>query len=52
VFSVYGVKGHVFSGTLEQMDRVRELARSRSSRTVERNEDTCQGKIQLLQQLD
>ena len=40
MFSVYGVKGHVFSGTLEQMDRVRDVARSRSSRPIEREEGT------------
>ena len=31
MFSVYGVTGRVFSGTLEEMNRVRELARARSS---------------------
>lgn len=35
MFSVYGVTGRVFSGTLEEMNSVRELARPRSSRAVD-----------------
>ena len=38
MFSVYGVTGQVFSGTLEEMNRVRELARARSSRLMERED--------------
>lgn len=34
MFSVYGVSGRVFNGTLEEMSRVRELARSRSETPV------------------
>ncbi len=34
MFSIYGVTGQVFSGTLEEMNRVRALSRSRSARTV------------------
>jgi len=43
VFSVYGVTGHVFSGTLEEMNRVRESARSRASRSVDRDDINWQG---------
>lgn len=34
MFSIYGVTGQVFSGTLEEMNRVRALSRARSARTV------------------
>lgn len=34
MFSIYGVTGQVFSGTLEAMDRVHRLARARSARTI------------------
>jgi CBS domain-containing protein len=42
MFSVYGVTGQVFSGTLEDMNRVRGLARSRSSRPTDRDEANLQ----------
>lgn len=35
MFGVYGVTGRVFSGTLEEMGRVRELARSRASHAID-----------------
>lgn len=35
MFSIYGVTGQVFSGTLEEMNRVRALSRVRSARTIE-----------------
>ena len=35
MFSIYGVTGQVFSGTLEEMNRVRALSRARSARTLE-----------------
>jgi acetoin utilization protein AcuB len=34
MFSIYGVTGQVFKGTLEEMSRVRGLARARSVRTI------------------
>ncbi|MDP1606769.1 MAG: CBS domain-containing protein [Rhodocyclaceae bacterium] len=34
MFSIYGVTGQVFSGTLEEMSRVRALSRARPARTV------------------
>lgn len=34
MFSVYGITGRIFSGTLEAMDRVRPLARARSARAI------------------
>ena len=34
MFSIYGVTGQVFSGTLEEMNRVRALSRARSARTL------------------
>jgi acetoin utilization protein AcuB len=34
MFSIYGVTGQVFSGTLEEMNRVRALSRSRSALAV------------------
>jgi CBS domain-containing protein len=42
MFSVYGVTGQVFSGTLEDMNRVRGLARSRSSRPIDRDDANLQ----------
>ena len=38
MFSVYGVTGQVFSGTLEEMNRVRGMARARSSRPIDRED--------------
>ena len=38
MFSAYGVTGRVFSGTLEEMSRARELARTRSSRDADRED--------------
>lgn len=37
MFSVYGVTGQVFSGTLEAMDRVHPLARARFARPIARD---------------
>lgn len=34
MFSIYGIAGPVFSGTLEQMNRVRALTRARSVRAI------------------
>ena len=34
MFSIYGVTGQVFSGTLEEMNRVRALSRARSTLAV------------------
>ena len=34
MFSIYGITGQVFSGTLEEMNRVRALARARSARAI------------------
>ena len=34
MFSIYGLSGNVFHGTLEEMNRVRALARTRSVRGV------------------
>lgn len=34
MFSIYGVTGQVFNGTLEEMVRVRALARARSARAI------------------
>lgn len=34
MFTVYGISGQVFSGTLEAMDRVHHLARARSARAI------------------
>lgn len=36
MFSVYGVTGQVFSGTLEAMNRVQRLARARNARAIAR----------------
>lgn len=36
MFSVYGVTGQVFRGTLEAMNRVHELARARNARAIAR----------------
>jgi acetoin utilization protein AcuB len=37
MFSVYGVTGQVFSGTLEAMDRVHRLSRARNVREIARD---------------
>lgn len=34
MFSIYGVSGQVFSGTLEEMNRVNALARTRAARAI------------------
>jgi acetoin utilization protein AcuB len=34
MFSIYGITGQVFNGTLEEMNRVRSLARARSARAI------------------
>lgn len=39
MFSIYGVTGQVFSGTLEEMIRVQALARARSARAIARDGD-------------
>lgn len=39
MFSIYGVTGQIFSGTLEAMDRVSRLARTRSVRPIARDGD-------------
>lgn len=39
MFSVYGITGQIFSGTLEAMDRVQRLARTRSVRPIARDGD-------------
>ena len=38
MFSIYGITGQVFSGTLEEMNRVRGMARARSSRPIDRED--------------
>lgn len=38
MFSVYGITGQVFSGTLEEMNRVHGMARARSSRPIDRED--------------
>ncbi|MEN9395836.1 MAG: hypothetical protein RLZ81_366 [Pseudomonadota bacterium] len=42
MFSVYGVTGRVFSGTLEEMNRVREVVRARSSRAIDSDDFSWQ----------
>lgn len=42
MFSVHGVSGRVFNGTLEEMGRVRELARARSELPVTANDSRWQ----------
>lgn len=37
MFSVYGLTGQVFSGTLEAMDRVHRLARARAVRAIDQD---------------
>lgn len=39
MFSIYGVTGQIFSGTLEAMDRVSRLARTRAVRSIARDGD-------------
>ena len=34
MFSIYGISGQVFSGTLEEMNRVHALARARAARAI------------------
>ncbi len=42
MFTVYGVTGQVFNGTLEEMSRVSGLERARTSRTIDREESNWQ----------
>lgn len=42
MFSVHGVSGRLFTGTLEEMSRVRELTRSRSQKPVTAEEGRWQ----------
>ena len=42
MFTVYGITGQVFSGTLEEMNRVRGMARARSSRPIDREDNHWQ----------
>lgn len=39
MFSIYGVSGQVFSGTMEEMTRVNALARARAARGIARDGD-------------
>lgn len=39
MFSIYGVTGQVFSGTLEQMNRVRALSNARTARAIAEDGD-------------
>ena len=39
MFSIYGVSGQVFSGTLEEMNRVNALARTRAARAIAQDGD-------------
>ncbi|MHB1429583.1 MAG: CBS domain-containing protein [Rhodocyclaceae bacterium] len=39
MFSVYGITGQIFSGTLEAMDRVHRLARARAARAIAQDGD-------------
>lgn len=39
MFSVYGITGQIFSGTLEAMNRVHGLARARSARAIAQDGD-------------
>ena len=39
MFSVYGISGQIYSGTLEAMDRVHRLARTRSVRPIAQDGD-------------
>jgi acetoin utilization protein AcuB len=39
MFSIYGVSGQVFSGTMEEMTRVNALARARAARGIAREGD-------------
>ncbi len=40
MFAQYGVTGQVFRGTLEEMQRVNGMARVRSARTHDREDDS------------
>jgi CBS domain-containing protein len=42
MFTVYGVTGQVFNGTLEEMNRVGALERPRATRTIDREESSWQ----------
>jgi CBS-domain-containing membrane protein len=39
MFSIYGISGQVFSGTLEEMNRVNALARAKAARAIARDGD-------------
>jgi CBS domain-containing protein len=39
MFSIYGISGQVFNGTLEEMNQIRALARARSARAIAREGD-------------
>ena len=39
MFSIYGISGPVFSGTLEEMNRVRALAKAQAARGIAREDD-------------
>ncbi|PKO84372.1 MAG: hypothetical protein CVU17_04280 [Betaproteobacteria bacterium HGW-Betaproteobacteria-11] len=43
MFSIHGIAGQVFSGTLEAMDRVRRLAHVRSVRTIAQDDEEFGG---------
>ena len=39
MFSIYGISGPTFSGTLEEMNRVRALAKARAARAIAREDE-------------
>lgn len=39
MFSIYGISGPIFSGTLEEMNRVRALAKARAARAIAQEGD-------------
>lgn len=39
MFSIYGISGPIFSGTLEEMNRVRALAKAQAARAIAREDD-------------
>jgi len=39
MFSIYGISGQVFSGTLEEMNRVNALARAKAARAIAQGGD-------------
>jgi CBS domain-containing protein len=47
MFSVYGISGQIFSGTLEAMDRVQRLARARAARPIAEEGDEFGVEIDL-----